>query len=365
MRGLLTLLLLGPGLVGPAAAQPGAPPPTVAEAQADGFQLRPPDQGAGSLLAGGLALGPGLVLHGLGHYYAGDHATAKVLFAAELVSVGLLTGALLANNLGDGRGELGGLSRGLTHAGVVLFAGSWGADVLGAFKGSTALELDSSRVRGNRFGLAYRYTDDPVTDFRHHLVFRLDLNAGWFFLRPLVDLEGSARLRQLQAEIGARPLRGDDPHERLELGVRLRRVENQSHGFSTVGLMGYSGYKVDLGRLVEGLRHLYAFGRVGYGWDGYQFAATPDSVPALFSDTALGDTYLLLETGLGFNLGQRTHLTLSALSDPTKDVPPFAGGTGGLVELGLVHRQSDSLDIEFLGTMGDGFALLLGLGYGL
>jgi hypothetical protein len=40
-------------------------------------------------LAFGLALGPGIVVHGLGHYYAGRKKTALILFGTEILATGL------------------------------------------------------------------------------------------------------------------------------------------------------------------------------------------------------------------------------------------------------------------------------------
>jgi hypothetical protein len=350
----------------PAAAQRrrDEPRPTVEAAEAEGFKGRPVDEPAGSLLAGSLAIGPGVLLHGIGHYYAGDKDTALGLFAAELAGVALTIAGLLVEGATENRGSVGGLRQGLIHAGLMLFAGSWGADMLGAFKGAVPLDADTTRTDGARLGLAYRYTDDPVTPFRHHLVLTLDVNAGWFYLRPKVDLEGQASLRQFELDLGGR-LRGANPQEYLALGGQARRVENARFGFANFGAMGYLEGKLELGRWLPTLQNFYVFACSGYGWSGYQFEDRAETSPAIFAEVEFDDTFLVLTSGVAFNLGRRTHLDVAYVQDPTRDVPAFASGEGGLLEVSLVHQQRKALDIRFVGTVGDGFGVWLGMEYGL
>lgn len=361
----LAVCALSACLALPAAAQrrESAPPP-LQEAIDAGFAPRPKDEPAGSLLAGGLALGPGFLLHGIGHFYAGDTDTALSLLGAELAGIALLIAGLAVEGGSNNRGNLGGLRKGLLHTGLALFVGSWGADVLGAFRGAVPLAPDTTRTQGSRLGIAYRYTDDPVTPFRHHLVLTLALDAGFLYLRPKVDLEGQANLRQLEVDLGGR-VQGDDRQNHVAVGAIARRVENAKYGFATIGGIGYLGGKLDLGPWLRTLNNFYAFGRLGYGWSGYQFSDREDKSPGVFGDIEFSDTFLLIETGLAFNLGRRTHLDLAYVHDPTRDVPAFASGEGGLMELTLVHRQQKSLDIRFVGTAGDGFGVWLGLEYAL
>lgn len=331
----------------------------------EGFYPRPIDESPGSLLGGALALGPGFLVHGLGHLYIGETRTAWQLFLTEVVGVGLAVTGLLLDAPSQKSGGVGGLRQGLLHTGTVLFLSSWLADVLGAFKGAAALDQDTSRTEGSRLGLAYRYTDDPVAPFRHHIVLRLDLDTGWFFARPKIDLEASLALRQMQLELGTRVFRGRNAQNRVIVGARLRRLENSSFGYTAMGVMGYVDAKSDLGQVLPNLRNFYLFGRIGYGYDGLSFAESTDSVPNVFAEAEFYDTYLVIESGMGFNLSRLTHIEAAFVQDPTRDIRPFAGREGGLFELSLTYRQSDSLDIEFVGTAGDALAVWLGLGFGL
>lgn len=87
-------------------------------------RARPPNPSA----AFALSLGPGALVHGLGHYYAGERRTAGLLFLTELAGLALM-------NLNHPEGPLeqvvGATNRrsldkaDLAPLGRVLFFGSW------------------------------------------------------------------------------------------------------------------------------------------------------------------------------------------------------------------------------------------------
>ena len=76
------------------------------------------------------AIVPGFVVHGAGHFYAGETKTGIALLATELVSFGFYVVGVL-----EGLGET---ESGEDHSGayfataVVLFMGSWGFDIFRA-----------------------------------------------------------------------------------------------------------------------------------------------------------------------------------------------------------------------------------------
>lgn len=358
MKRLLLAALLA---AAPAAGAP-ARPETVEAAIAEGYAPRPEDEPAGSVLGGLLALGPGLLVHGAGHYYVGERGTALKLLIAELAGIALVVAGQLIDHYTNEAGALGATSQALTHAGVVLFVGSWGADVLGAFKGADPFEPDTTRLDDFTLGIAYRYTADPLTPFSHHLVLHLDADFGWLYARPLVDVEGDFGYRRAELDVGARLFRGRNPRNHLAVGFRGAREEIPEYGLASWGGAGYLGFKVDLGLALRSLRNFYVVNRSGYGVQAYQFRSRTDSVPSFFDDVALTDTYLLLESGVAVNSGRNTHLFLLYVQDPTRDVRPFSR-SGGLVEAGLVQRYSEDLDIDLRFTAGESWALWLGLGY--
>jgi TM2 domain-containing membrane protein YozV len=94
---------------------------TATERQADSVKLRDPNH------AIFMALVPGSVVHGAGHFYAGRPATGLILFGGELAGAGLFyLGAVTA--IGDGKYSPGGAVAVAT--GATLFFGSWAYDLV-------------------------------------------------------------------------------------------------------------------------------------------------------------------------------------------------------------------------------------------
>ena len=348
------------------AAQPvlAEPPATVPEAIAEGYNPRQEDEPAGSLLGGAIAIGPGFLVHGLGHYYAGDTRTALTLLLAELTGIGLAVAGAIVQVRTNGAGSTGGVGNALVHAGTLLFLGSWAADIIGTFKGSESFEPSSRRVKTRMIGLAYRFTDNPLTPFKHHLVTRLTLDNGRFWIRPELDLEAGLELWQLSVDMGGRIFVGDNPFNRIGVGLNARRHAVRLFGYTATSAVGFVEFQVDLGQVVQGMRNFYLFNRTGYGLLGYQFGPTLGEAPGLGFDFDFTDTYLLFETGFAVNVGRKTNISTSIVQDPTRDLA--AGSADGTqFQLGLLHRQSADLDIELSLTSGDGWGVWLGLGYGL
>ena len=87
------------------------------------------------VVAFAVALIPGSVVHGLGHYYAGDPETGKTLLVTEGVSLGLVLvgGVFLSSQLNSLECSsdcvIGAIS---ISAGTIGFLGSWVYDVIGS-----------------------------------------------------------------------------------------------------------------------------------------------------------------------------------------------------------------------------------------
>lgn len=346
----------------PGPVPPGEEPPIpLIEAIAQGYAQRPEDEIPGSLRATLLALGPGLVVHGLGHFSIDEDRTGVILMLTELTALLLLVGGAVIDSATNDSASVAAATDAMTHAGLILFVGSWIVDIIGGLTGTVPFDPDSTRVEGSVFGVAYRYTDSPLDTFRHHLVARLSIDLGWLYIRPLVDLEAQLDARRVELDLGTRIIRGQDPHEHIALGLMARRFENRPDGYAVSGLMAYTWAKGDLGHFMRTLRGVYVAARAGYGIDGYQFSDRTDSVPALFAETDFVDTRLVIQSGLGFNTGERTHLLALWSQDTVGDIPPDPGL--GQLQLNLQHRYLDTLDIEVDFVFGDGFAVWLGLGY--
>lgn len=332
------------------------------EALADGYAERPPEELPGSLAASLLALGPGIVVHGIGHFSQDETRTGVILLLTEVTALLFLLGGAFAESLTNDSASVATATDALSHVGTVLFVGSWLADVIGSYTGTVPYDPDTTRVEGSVFGVAYRYNDSPLDDLRHHLVARLSVDFGHVYIRPELDLEAGLQARRASLDLGFRLLRGADPHEHLALGVLAHRREDEPNGFATSGLETYLWGKADLGDVMRTLRHVYVAGRVGYGIDGYQFTDT-GTAPPFFSEVGFTDSRILLQSGVGFNTGERTHMLVLWSNDTISDVPPDQ--VYGQVDVQLQHRYLDAVDIDVQLTLGDGFAIRLGLGYAL
>jgi hypothetical protein len=94
---------------------------SISEEVVDSVRLRDPNY------AIFVALVPGAVVHGAGHFYAGKPWTGLILFGSELAGFGLsYFGALTA--MGDGEYSQGGAVA--VGTGMILFFGSWVYDAV-------------------------------------------------------------------------------------------------------------------------------------------------------------------------------------------------------------------------------------------
>jgi len=77
-----------------------------------------------------IALVPGAVVHGAGHFYAGKTKTAIGLFGAEILGAGLTGLGLLGSLRGDTGGEGGEGGEVVIALGLGFFFGSWIYDIV-------------------------------------------------------------------------------------------------------------------------------------------------------------------------------------------------------------------------------------------
>jgi TM2 domain-containing membrane protein YozV len=82
-------------------------------------------------VAFGIALVPGAIIHGAGHFYAGRIGTGFVLLGSELVGTGLIAVGLVGGiETITGEPREGWVIE--LEAGLVLFVGSWIYDIIGS-----------------------------------------------------------------------------------------------------------------------------------------------------------------------------------------------------------------------------------------
>ena len=155
-------------------------------------QAAPPEEAAEAPSAGaralhlGAALGPGLLVHGLGHMTAGDTRTGLTLLLIEGVGAGLTLGGTSLLALSGAAPEWIGTSIGLTGLGMGLFVGSYLLDVYGVLNPPGGFGTPPRRLPWSEVHLGYRHVVDPVRDVDGLMVAGGRLFAGPIALSPTI-----------------------------------------------------------------------------------------------------------------------------------------------------------------------------------
>ncbi len=238
----------------------------------------------------GAALVPGLVLHGAGHYVAGEKRTAGRLLAIEGGGVlGLGGGLVLLATTGASRRLVAPVAA-LTFVGAGLFVMSTLADLYGVL--APAGGTGSPLLVAPRFGaeLGLRYVYDPTFAYRAFSVQALEARAGgfrvtqssWFSLNEhhnrRLRLEGAYRL------VGPRPAgageRASDGSF-LEAEAALTDHDFGSDGFAvTTGEVSLRG-RLDLARVGRTLEGSFAELGVGAALAANRYEGHPDEADSL------------------------------------------------------------------------------------
>jgi len=300
------------------------------------------------------ALGPGALIHGVGHWRMGDQVGGWRLLGAELAGLVALAGVSLTQRYSSNSSALSqaGLST-LSHYGWGLVLGSWVADIVGSYQGGLTYPPERGATRGAKLSLGYRYLEDPSASLTHHLISAATIERARFKISGSLNVESRARL--VGAELSAEALLLGARHQegfRASLGARARRWRWLDDDLTQLAALPYIRWSLPLGRVARGLSHSEAFQRLSYGLEAFQSprsealsrGASPDEL-SLFdrvsAPLAHQRTLLVIETGLRLKLSPQTSLALSYLEDPTLDVPARTWGSAlwGVEALGLAHNE--------------------------
>jgi hypothetical protein len=255
-----------------------------------------------SALAIGAAVFPGAIVHGSGHFVAGDHKTAWRLLELEGAGVAL-TGVGLGTLVVTGASRhLSAPIFALPVAGLGLVVVSWLADVYGVSgpAGGTGSALLSEPLVEAHFGTRYVY--DPTVRYGTLLGPALDLRWRRLRLSPgawIATDGGNVRafLEVAYRPWGPRPaaLAGDGSFVDVVVGATEHHFRPEAFDL-TVLEAGARG-RVDLRRLAASLAGSFAEWGLGLGW-----ALTHYRVGAHETDA---DGLLLGRFGYGVYLGTR------------------------------------------------------------
>ncbi len=254
------------------------PPEPVSSAIASqgGGQVSPRAAGADrdtrrSPLSAVAAVVPGLVVHGSGHFVAGDPDTGYRLLAIEGIGLGMLAAGFVPIFATGASRRIIGPAAALSIAGAGLFAISALADLYGVIAPEGGAGAPSRGAPAIEADVGYRYVYDPVFAYRNFVVYGLDWRAGsfrthpsaWFSLEENVSrVRVPASLRIVGPKPAPLPEASDGSYLDVE-GAFTRHADLVDRFVTTTGELSVQG-RLDMERVAPSLTG--SFAELGFGW---------------------------------------------------------------------------------------------------
>ena len=269
------------------------------------------------------AVVPGLLVHGAGHFAAGQRRVARRLLVMEGVGVGmLLAGGVPLLLTGASRSHAG-PSVALVVSGVGVFGLSWLADLYGAASGGRAQSSPLGAGVPVEVEAGYGHVYDPRFDYRQFAVMAGALRLGATRLSPsawiaLDDDNQRLRLEAARRFIGAGSARPTGDASTLEVTAALTHHRYPGDDFAVSTGEASLGGRLDMGRLGDSMAGSFAEMSLGLGAEVTNYYA-----PGAGAD--LGEI-LLVRFGYGVMIGHPggLHGETSLYYDHRRDT--FAGG---------------------------------------
>lgn len=265
---------------------------------------------------------PGFVVHGAGHFVAGDSDTGWKLLGAELAGIGLLGAGIAGLALTGAADDTVTPLVGITALGGSTFFFSWLADIYGVSTragGVGAPEVERAPLDAT---VGYQYVYNPTFDFNHFLhagaagrLGRVGLSAdGWFALDAA---NWRAQARASWRFVGPLPGRRSSDGSFVDVEVGLLYHDYVTSDFAEVTGEAMVRGRLDLNRYTEALRGSFVEGALGLGLSQYRRDTHPDDLTSL----------LLFDSRFGIYLGDSANGfgELAVFYDHRHD--GFAGGS--------------------------------------
>lgn len=219
-------------------------------------------------LALGATLVPGLVLHGAGHYAAGDTDTALALLAAEGVGVFAAVAGLAGLAVtGASRRTVLPLTA-VTMSGVGLFFVSFLADVYGvAATGVDAAAPAPVYPIETRLGAAYVY--DRVFDYGAFATWDLELRFGDVFVEPSAWVALDDDNARLRGRLAYRLV--SDRRDYFDLYGALTHHHYGTDGFAITTAEAGVDSRVGLDHFADSLAGSFLEAGLGVALEGHRF----------------------------------------------------------------------------------------------
>jgi hypothetical protein len=265
---LLSFALLLHGSLGFAQQEPAPPEPE-------------PLHERSRVLPAAAAVGPGLVVHGSGHWALGEPATARRLLLLEGIGLGMfLAGGLTIVFTGASRYFVAPAAT-VTVAGFGLFSTSYLADIYGSVSRDGAATLSRYRPPARwETELGYRRVSDPQFAYRDFMVERVSRQIGPLRLSPsgMFDVKGETARYRFETQyrvagVSDDPTPSDLSYVDLTLGFVHQRHRPEHFTKSSAELSVDGRYDLArLGRTLRGsfieLSAGYALSRIDYDLRG-------------------------------------------------------------------------------------------------
>jgi len=310
----------------------------------------PPDQDMDpGVLPALSAVVPGALVHGVGHFVAGDSDTGWTLLGAQGVGLGLVlvAGVPLAAT-GASRRIIGPASA-VAISGVGLLLGPVLPDVYGALTGGRDARAPAPVPLTARLG--YAWIHDPQFAYSHFATVGYDLRLDAFALEGSAWIAADDDNQRLQQTFdwriwGEAARRG--AHDGwLDLDTAIAWHRFGTDGFSRLSTELAGDVRYPLGRVSHSLRGSFVDWRLGYSLEFYDY-----DVPGLSFGEDVADQ-LLVRFGWGFWFDDRG--SVAVYYDHRKD--DYAGGFsatglgGGIpgyvgVEADYALDEAWALDLE-------------------
>jgi hypothetical protein len=284
-------------------------------------------------LAAGASIIPGLLVHGAGHFAAGESSNGYRLLAIEGVGIAGIVGGLATLRAVRGSEKLAPVYVPVTVTGVGLFIASFLADVAGTLHGQRPWPVPrppgTLTLTGGYTGLfASKHTFSHLGRLGAEWHYRRLTCGAALMLHPEFDYSqygGTVSLRLW--EPGA-----DDPVTRLTVFVDAYHQRFRTEGFSITAFRGFGELRWNMGYLVTTMRNAWWLARLGWGFDLLSFdniASGEDGLP-----------FIVFEVGMGLMASERVSLEL-VYRQRKGELPggmTVAGALAGF--LGMIEFQS-------------------------
>ena len=313
-----------------------------------------------------IALFPGSIIHGAGHWYRGDyHSARKMMYLEGISLLSLLTAYTLKNVTNQSNPINKRSTRWFYHLGSVLFVTTWLTDLIGSFRGDQINQRYQFSDTLTRFSAGYRYQDDPQKNLNHHVLAQFDFNLKSWQGLLAIDWESGGRLLGLSTELVDWVYEYDHPDafhiSGIRLGTQVRRWAWLYEDLTQWLILPFIEGELGLDLLSAGLKSFAFYHRIALGWERFDLA------PVIGSDQTneiLTAYPLVLDSGLIIRPSSDVLLTLSIKQDRTQDLRPinenhlFWGGE-------LILKQSDQVDLNTKFLWGEDWSMWITVAFKL